>query len=422
MQAVEKRYWDAVEAGSAAEIDAALADLHAEPAVGNGHDHHEQPPIESYAGDPELVVVDALPQVGSSLVPERAPLDWTNLSMCTPRPRDWIIDYWVPRNEGTLLAGGPGIGKTGLAQALGSCVALQREYLDYVSTPRKVLMWAAEDDQDELHRRQADIAAQLGVRLTDFAGKFFLESYHGKQIDLAVQLHGRLMPTAMLKELREQIADYGAELVILDNIARLFGGNENDRHQVCAFVTMLNAAAAPTQAGIVLLGHPAKSAGSEFSGSTAWEGAVRTRLYLGAKLPDDKGDDGEATDDTIRYLCRRKANYSTKDWRRIKYVNGVMVPEIVNDRPAAPVGGDFAKDIVLSAVRRLAALKEFGTASSASPNYLPKLAQRYDLLDRLTQKQFAAAMVELRKDGGLIVGTVGQYSNRSPRQGLMEPK
>lgn len=352
-------------------------------------------------------------------VPHRSPLDWNTLASITPPARDWIIDHWIPRNEVTLLSGPGGIGKTGVAQALGSCVAIQREYLDWVPSSRKVLLWAGEDDPDELHRRQAAIAAQLDVGLADFAGRLFLESYHRTQIDLAAVVQHRLVATPMLRELREQIGDYGAELVILDNIARLFGGNENDRHQVSAFITMLNNAAAPTSAGIILLGHPAKAAGSEFSGSTAWEGAVRTRLYLGAKLPDEQ-DNGETADDTIRYLCRRKANYSTKDWRRIKYTNGVMVPEVVDHKPMAAIGGDYAKDTVLAAVRKLASMNEYGNASTASPGYLPKLAKTYDLLDQLNSRQFIAAMVELRKAGRLTLAKVGQYSNRSPRMGLVE--
>jgi hypothetical protein len=222
----------------------------------------------------------------------------------------------------------------------------------------------------------------------------------------------------MMKELREQIGDYKAEFVILDNIARLYAGNENDRHQVSSFVTMLNYAASPTNAGLALLGHPAKAAGSEFSGSTAWEGAVRTRLFLGSKLPEQKDDDGG--DDGIRYLCRRKANYSPTDWRRIKYVDGVKIPEDVERRAPVGIGGDYAKDVVLAAVRKLAQMGEHATASSASTNYLPKLARRFELLDRLTEKQFAGAMNQLRKDGRLVLATVGQYANRTPRSGLVE--
>jgi RecA-family ATPase len=125
-------------------------------------------------------------------LPPRSPLDWNALATSTPSARDWIVDHWFPANEVTLLAGPGGIGKTGVAQALGSCVALHREYLDWVPRPRKVLMWACEDDHDELWRRQAAIARQLGVSLTDFAGKFFLESFHRTQVELAALVHGNL--------------------------------------------------------------------------------------------------------------------------------------------------------------------------------------------------------------------------------------
>lgn len=357
----------------------------------------------------------------STGIPERAPLDWTALANSSPPVREWVIDHWIPRNEVTLLSGPGGIGKTGVTQALASCVALQRSYLDWVPCPRRVLMWAAEDDSDELWRRQAAIARGLDVNLSEFAGKLYLESFHRTQVDLAALVQGRLTPMAMMNELRAQIGDYGAELVILDNIARLFGGNENDRHQVSSFITMLNYAASPTKAAIILLGHPAKAAGSEFSGSTAWEGAVRTRLYLGARLPDGEQDEDEAGDDGIRYLCRRKANYSSKDWRRIRYLDGVMVPD-EPDQPGATAkrGDGFARDAVLAAVRKLALMNEHGNTSTASPNYLPKLAKRYDLLDSVPEKQFGKAMFELVKAGQLTSAAVGKHANRTARHGLIE--
>ena len=54
---------------------------------------------------------------------------------------------------------------------------------------------------------------------------------------------GKLLQTAMREELQQQIADYLAEVVILDNAARLFGGKENERHQVTRCMAALNAAA-----------------------------------------------------------------------------------------------------------------------------------------------------------------------------------
>jgi RecA-family ATPase len=356
-------------------------------------------------------------------IPERIPLDWKQLSQQKPPVRDWAIEHWLGMRHVTLLSGGGGSGKTSMAQAMASCLALRTEYLDRTPTQRTVLMWACEDDTQELWRRQSAIAEWLGVPLSDFAGRLHLHSYDGAQVELAAHVdQRRLRETPMMSELCAQIGDYRADVVVLDNIARLFAGNENDRHDVTAFIAMLTAAALPTGAAVLLLGHPGKAAGSEYSGSTAWEGAVRSRLYLGSSLPDMPRDKEDSLpDDEVRYLSRRKANYSSRDWRRIRYVNGVMVPEPPPQQLSE--GGapnqEYMSEVVVRAVRQLAQIAQYGTASRASPNYLPKLARHYNLLENVTEKQFAATMRKMQLAGTLGTAVVGKYTNRTPRHGLV---
>jgi AAA domain/Bifunctional DNA primase/polymerase, N-terminal/Primase C terminal 1 (PriCT-1) len=351
--------------------------------------------------------------------PSRVPLDWRALESQTPPERQWAIDHWLGMGHVTLLAGAGGTGKTLIAQAMGSCIALRREYLDWMPAQRRVLMWACEDDVEEVWRRQAAIARLLDVKLADFADRFTVLSYDGQLVELAGLFDQRLVPMPMLIELREQIGDYKADVVLLDNVARLYAGNENDRHQVTSFIAMLTAAAAPTKAAVMLLGHPAKAQGSEYSGSTAWEGAVRARLYLGRTLPDaDKDEAQDSDDDGVRYLCRRKANYSARDWRRLQFRDGVIIP----DPPVSPgikIGAEFARDVVTRAVRKLADIGETGVASSGSPKYLPRLAREYKLLERLSEKEFAVAMRAMRTDGVLVMAVVGKYANRNPREALV---
>jgi AAA domain/DnaB-like helicase N terminal domain len=360
----------------------------------------------------------------NSATPRRArALDWRQLADRDPPERDWAESNWLGMGHVTLLVGPGGAGKTTAAQAWASCLALRREYLDWVPKERRVLMWETEDDDNEIWRRQLANARWLNVPLADFAGRLHVMSYDGEQVDLAGLVdQRRLIETPMMKTLREQIGDLRADVVILDNIARLYAGNENDRHQVTSFIAMLTGAAAPTGAAILLLGHPGKATGSEYSGSTAWEGAARSRLYLGRSLPDQpQGEDEPAEDDTVRYLCRRKANYSSKDWRRLHYRDGVIIPEAPPEtapgsmRPSA----QYAQDVVAQAVRKLAQMGEHGVASSSSPKYLPRLASDYKLLDRLTKKDFAAAMRAMQTDQALVMTVVGKYSNRNPRHGLV---
>lgn len=352
-------------------------------------------------------------------VPDRrSPLNWDEMEGKEPPAREWIVPHWLPAGHGTLLAGRAGIGKTIIAQHIATAVALGREYIEPIEANR-VLMWAGEDDEAELWRRQRAISAHFGSGLSDLTERFTLFSYADTDITLAAPVFGQMAPTPMLEELRQQVSDYRVMLVILDHIARLYGGSENDRHEVTTFMAWLQRTCAP--AAVLLLGHPAKAVGSEFSGSTAWEGAVRSRLYLSDRPPDAQPDDDAPPDDRVRYLARRKANYSAVDLRRFNLIDGVLIPDTIElDRPRRP-SGEFAKDIVRRAVRMLAERSIHGSASNSSSGYLPKLAGQYKLLDSMTAKDFAGTMRQMILAGELISREVGKYSNRAPRLGLVLP-
>ena len=114
----------------------------------------------------------------------------------------------------TLLAGRGGIGKSLLAQQIGSAVTLGSSYIDTVSAPRNVLYWAAEDDPDELWRRQAAIATSMGVTIDAFAGKLLMESFVDRDCTLATTVYGALTYTPLLGELEAQIGDRCVDLEI----------------------------------------------------------------------------------------------------------------------------------------------------------------------------------------------------------------
>jgi hypothetical protein len=383
-------------------------------------------PVEAY--EDEARGYDDSPPPAStgetaSTGPVRAPINWLDLSGKTPPEREWAVEHWLPMGHTALCSGKGGLGKTLMMQTMATCIATGREYVDQVFRPRRVLFWAGEDEADELWRRQIKICDWLGIPLTDLAGKFILESYFARDITLAGLAHGSLVQTSMLAELEQQIGDYRADYVILDSTARVFGGSENDRHQVTTFISWLANACKPTGAGLCLIGHPGKADGSEYSGSTAWEGSVRSRLYLSTKLPDQEADqDGDsAAVDDCRYLSRRKANYAAQDYRKLLYSDGVLMPENTQaQRPRRAMSPEFAQEAVLTAVRTLKGMNMFGTTSTSSPLYLPRMAKQYGLLEGMSASQFGAQMRELLKAGRLTQAAVGMYANRTPRMGLIE--
>ena len=362
------------------------------------------------------------PEMPSVAQEGRAPIQWSKLDGLEPPIRQWAVEGWLGRGHVTLLAGPPGSGKTAVCQAIGSAVSLGRQVIDNVPRPMVTLFWAGEDEEDELWRRQISIARWLGEPLTAFDGRMVMQPYPDRDISVCALAGGTLVETPMLKELRDQIGDYKAELVFLDSVARLFGGDENNRHQVTQFIAWLTWALKPTNAAICLLGHPAKAAGSEFSGSTAWEASVRARLYFGKTLPDKAKDDDSEPDPDQRWLAKRKTNYSGTDIREVRWIDGVMAPSNtpIGDSGGGRLSNEFLMDETLRIFRRLNQMGIF-TGPSPGANYLPRVAVKQRLLEgAFTERDLRTGLAELMKAGRIKVGVVGTYANRNPRMGLLE--
>lgn len=314
--------------------------------------------------------------------------------------------------------GSGGIGKTLIAQQIGSALALGKDFIEPITDKSKVLMWACEDDHDELWRRQVNIAHSLRAGIEDFKERFVLIPRHGHDNALCTNEYGRLMFSPLIETLRQQANDYDADVVILDNVAQLYGAGENDRHAVTSFLNNLSGALG--YRAILLLAHPSRAAGSEFSGSGAWENVARTRLYLGSSLPDQKPDPDQEVNLDERYLCRRKANYSHKDWRRFTYNAGVLVPEAV-EAPSGLIGRmreQHTEKVVLDAIQKLADMGIHAAEGQRSPQYLPKLILEYKLCNGQTKPELAGAMRKLLTDGKIIKSVVGKNTNRTPKEGL----
>jgi hypothetical protein len=349
-------------------------------------------------------------------IPQSKPIDWTALANKEPPKREWAESFWLGMGYTTGLIGPGGVGKSLTAQTWASTLSLGRSYIGEVHRARKALIWNCEDDRDEIWRRQLDISRWLGVGLEAFADSLFIESRVGHDNTMFTTEFGRTLFTPLIEELRAQAHDYQAEVVILDNAAQFYGGNENDRHQVTTFLNAISGAL-PGRA-VILLAHPSRQAGSEYSGSSAWENAVRMRLYLGNKLPDQQQDEDPA--DGARYLSKRKANYTHADYRRFTFRDGVLIPdEIEGGGLIEGIRKQKAGRVVIEAARRLHELGLRMTDGSTSPQFLPKLILDYKLGEGCSKKELADAMREAMLDGALTRGVVGAYSNRSPMHGLL---
>lgn len=354
--------------------------------------------------------------------PARKPMQWAKLENEQPPERIWRLSHWLSAGP-TLFAGRGGTGKSLVAQTLATALVLGQNYLDEVISPLKVLAWFCEDDHDELWRRQVAICDYFSVKLSDLEGKLIIEPRLGCENTLYGTVFGAPQWTPLRDELRDQMNDYGADVLIADNTSQLFGCNENDRHNVTSFVNGMVGLVPDRPVSQLILSHPAKAGDSEFSGSTAWENSVRMRWFMGSALPDQPQLEEEVEDPNVRYIAKRKTNYSVKDYRKLIFDLGVFKPEATaadtSQRYNYAARKEGAQTCVLYAVGKLNELKIRAVAAYNSSDYLTKHMQSMKLMQDYTPKEIGDAVAALRLCSRLVEDEVGKNSNRTPKMGLV---
>ena len=297
--------------------------------------------------------------------------DWKSRK---PQAPEFVLAGWLPKNAVTLLAGHGGTGKSFVALNLALHLAQGKSVLGSTPKPQRILYMHCEDPRDVVHWR----ASRYGLGYPEE-----LLSLDGTKTDnrLFVQTPaGFSAPTntyALLKELCQEV-----DVLILDGSADVYGGNENDRGQVKAFVNLL-ADLAPC---VLLLAHvdklssKAESTGHDYSGSTAWHNAVRSRWALhtleGRVLLEVQKSNWSATG----LCCELKWNDDKKVWDF-----GALIELSAKPDDMAPI-----------IIRQMLALDAAGESVYANKSNRKKFT---DMPPRMKPTQFDALLVSMSKSG-----------------------
>lgn len=368
--------------------------------------------------DQSVTWLPANPNYRSSKLTVIDPLAWHKQA---PADRHWIVNGWVPFQSVTMLSGDGGIGKSLLAQQLVTCAAAGKDWLGRRTRQCKALYIGCEDDKDEMHRRQVAINTDLGIDMTDVAdlallprvGDDNLLMEFGVDRDLGRD-HGA--PTEFWGQLWTLVQDHGAQLIVLDSLYDFFGGNENSRPQARQFINVLHGLAVACDGAVVVCAHPSLSGlstGSGLSGSTAWNNAVRSRLYLTNPNADGEGVDGEGDADE-RVLRRKKANYSSlKDEIRLRWSEGTFV---VVEEPGGMVGSINRRNAETVFMELLEVSARAGRHVSDSPNsgsFAPKVFAKSRGRQGFKMRDLYRAMESLFADHKIKVESYGAPSTNS---------
>lgn len=321
----------------------------------------------------------------------------SDLAQMRPPPRDWHVPELVPGGTVTLLGGDGGTGKSLVALQLAVATATGGEWLGMKARAGHALYISAEDDTDELHRRLHSVAEAQGVSLTHFE-RLTVRSLAGEDALLALaDRHGVLYPTALLQEIEARIAMEQPALIVLDTLADLFPGNENDRAQARQFIGMLRGLAIRNGCAVVLLAHPSLSgmaSGVGTSGSTAWNNSVRSRLYL-----ERVREEGRELDPDMRVLRSMKANYAATGGEiYVRWNKGIFTPLAGRSGLSDDMRHAKAEHVFLKLLEEFAA--EGRAVRSAQANgYAPKAFAKSHRAEGLNKNDFADAMERLFAKG-----------------------
>ena len=320
-----------------------------------------------------------------------------------PPPRDWIVPDFMPAREITLFTGPGGSGKSLLAQQLASCLATGKPFLGKEVRQRNVLYLTAEDVDDELHRRQRNIMARIGRATTK--GRLFLSSVRGRGANELVTFdrEGNMQKGETFSLLHDTLIATDADVLVLDNVAHLFAGNENDRGHVTRFVNALYGLVRTFDLSILLIGHPNKS-GDAYSGSTAWLNAVRSQIDL--SRPEDAEHDLDA-----RVLRLGKANYARAGnelrfrWHDFAFTLDTELPRDVMAE-IAEVGRMNADDEAFLACLAERNRQERPVSEHPSANYAPTQFAKMREAKGIGKQRLTDAMDRLFRTGRIERGFV----------------
>ena len=328
----------------------------------------------------------------------------------------------VPRGVVTLWGGHGGAGKSISALQLvahGACAEPWQglEPDDYL----RCVYVSLEDPGDLVRYRLRRVCEsyQLNSKQVE-ASVRVLECPNGKAALMTEVAHfgvRSMVETPLMIQMRR--ACEGADLIVIDNASEAFGGNENDRQAVRAFMGALTRIAKEFNSGLILLAHIDKAAartsagGNTYSGSTAWHNSARSRLAIVGV----GGADGEPETVQIRHeknnLGKRADPISLK-WND----HGVLVPLTQMDRQIRVIDYTEQAYAVVRAAARLGIRLSPETVGQNPGHKAVQHLSEYApfLAHKRKQMQFHAELQAL-SDAGRIVKQPVKTANRKTLEG-----
>jgi RecA-family ATPase len=243
-----------------------------------------------------------------------------------PAPRRWLLKGFLPLGKSAALVAPGGTGKSQLVFQLAISVATGVPLANHweVDETGSVLYLAAEDDEDELHRRGRIIHSPLSQvhDLSAVRSRLYVRSMVSMDnlMTKTDRASGEVERTDFAARVIETVRTVpDLKLVILDPVSRFRGGDENAAQDGTRFVEAVESIVEATGATVLLVHHTNKGSANQEEqtqhasrGSSALTDGVRWQANLAPLSGSEAKKYGLDDDARRRYLSftPTKNNYA----------------------------------------------------------------------------------------------------------------
>ncbi|MBF0440050.1 MAG: AAA family ATPase [Magnetococcales bacterium] len=241
-----------------------------------------------------------------------------------PPQRKWIIPEVLPVGRVGGLIGAGGIGKSSLICLLAACIASGEPFFGRpIENSGPVLILAAEDEYEEIHRRLKKIIKSFPLGRQEQAWKnIYIHVFTGQNCLLTSTdpATREVFQTEFLDQLIDEASKIpDLRLIVIDPISRFRGGEENSNEHATRFIEALERLSVETGSAVLSCHHANKSSVAAGTGSqnAARGGSALVdgmRFCYNLEFADEKQakDLGQPKDKGIIAFSNSKNNYSKK--------------------------------------------------------------------------------------------------------------
>ena len=229
---------------------------------------------------------------------------------------EYYIEGFLPvRYVTNLFYGSAGEGKTTVMYQMLQCIMTSTPFLGLKTQKRdaRPLVVSMEEPGEDIANRLKD--QQKGV--SGNFGDLPIINLFGQSVDFFTydSKTGKITGNSKWEDFTEYVKKWGYNLIVIDNLGRLFPGDENNRVAVSTFGNILNRFCEEAKAQILIIAHNNKT--GTYSGSSAWDAIARNRYSWERKGDRDEGFKCRLSVTKSNYIPKGAAAYAEETANRL---------------------------------------------------------------------------------------------------------